>query len=165
MTLLTTSRRGLLLLGAALTLSACASTMPALAPAAAAPTPETLTDDQIMSAVNAVRKANGATPRSYSPLLENAARSRARLMAQRDTLSHDLGVTLRERVTAAGYIGAVGGEPGPWPHLARSGPPRLDELRRPSRHPAQPQIHRIRPCRHPHLSRPPLLGPDRRRQF
>ena len=29
-------------------------------------------------------------------------------MAQKNTLSHDLGVTLRERVTAAGYLGAVG---------------------------------------------------------
>ena len=108
MTLLTTSRRGVLMLGAALTLSACASTMPALAPAVATPTPETLTDVQIMTAVNAVRKANGAAPWSYSQRLEDAARSQARLMAQRDTLSHDLGVTLRERVTAAGYIGAVG---------------------------------------------------------
>lgn len=106
--MLTTTRRGLLMLGAAMTLSACASTMPALAPAAVAPTPETLTPEQISAAVNAVRRANGAPPWSYSPLLENAARSQARLMAQRDMLSHDLGVTLRERVTAAGYIGAVG---------------------------------------------------------
>jgi uncharacterized protein YkwD len=29
-------------------------------------------------------------------------------MANRDKLSHDLGVTLRERVTKAGYEGAVG---------------------------------------------------------
>ena len=29
-------------------------------------------------------------------------------MAQKDTMSHDLGVTLRERVRAAGYLGAVG---------------------------------------------------------
>lgn len=29
-------------------------------------------------------------------------------MAQKNTLSHDLGVTLRQRVTTAGYQGAVG---------------------------------------------------------
>ena len=29
-------------------------------------------------------------------------------MASKNKMSHDLGVTLRERVTAAGYIGAVG---------------------------------------------------------
>ena len=29
-------------------------------------------------------------------------------MASKDQLSHDLGVTLRQRVTAAGYDGAVG---------------------------------------------------------
>jgi len=105
--MLSLTRRGFLILGAATTLSACAATMPALAPAAGN-TPETLTDAQILAAINTVRGANGAPPWSYSQQLEEAARSQARLMAARNTLSHDLGVTLRERVTAAGYAGAVG---------------------------------------------------------
>ena len=67
-----------------------------------------MTDDEILAAINAVRKANGAPPWTYNVRLEDAARAQARLMAQKNTLSHDLGVTLRERVTAAGYLGAVG---------------------------------------------------------
>ena len=104
MTLLT--RRSVLLLGAAGALAACSSTIPVLPKSAS--TPETLTDTEILLAINAVRAANGAAPWTYNVLLENAARSQARLMASKDTMSHNLGVTLRERVTAAGYIGAVG---------------------------------------------------------
>ena len=104
MTLLT--RRSVLLLGAAGALAACSSTIPVLPKSAS--TPETLTDTEILLAINAVRTANGAAPWTYNVLLENAARSQARLMASKDTMSHNLGVTLRERVTAAGYIGAVG---------------------------------------------------------
>ncbi|MCR6670431.1 CAP domain-containing protein [Devosia ginsengisoli] len=103
----TTTRRGFLVLTAATGLAACSTTIPML-PKAAASTPETLTDDEILAAINAVRKANGAPPWAYNTRLEDAARSQARLMAQKNTLSHDLGVTLRQRVTAAGYIGAVG---------------------------------------------------------
>ncbi|MCS6762110.1 MAG: CAP domain-containing protein [Candidatus Devosia symbiotica] len=99
-------RRSLLVLGAAGLLSACSAIIPVLPKSAS--TPETLSDAEILSAINAVRKANGAPPWTYNVQLENAARSQARLMARKDTLSHDLGVTLRERVTAAGYIGAVG---------------------------------------------------------
>jgi len=55
-----------------------------------------------------VRKSNGRPPLAYNPRLEAAARSQARLMSDKDQLSHDLGVTLRQRVTAAGYDGAVG---------------------------------------------------------
>ena len=104
--MLTTTRRGFIVLGAAAALAACSATVPVLP--AAGNTPETLTDGQILAAINAVRKANGAPAWSYSPQLENAARSQARLMAQKNTLSHDLGVKLRQRVTEAGYIGAVG---------------------------------------------------------
>lgn len=103
----TLTRRSLLLLGSASLLSACATTIPPL-PAATDNRPESLTREQILSAINAVRKANGAPPWTYNPQLEQAARSQARLMASKDKLSHDLGVTLRERVTAAGYLGAVG---------------------------------------------------------
>jgi uncharacterized protein YkwD len=100
------TRRSLLVLGAASALAACSATIPVLPKSAS--TPETLSDAEILLAINAVRAANGAAPWTYNVQLENAARSQARLMASKDTLSHDLGVTLRERVTKAGYIGAVG---------------------------------------------------------
>ena len=101
-----TTRRGFIMLSAAATLAACSTTIPMLPKGAS--TPEALTDEEILVAINAVRRANGAPPWTYNPRLEDAARSQARLMAQKNTLSHDLGVTLRERVTAAGYLGAVG---------------------------------------------------------
>ena len=104
--MLTTTRRGFIMLTAAAALAACSTTVPMLPKGAS--TPETLTDAEILAAINVVRRANGAPPWAYNPRLEDAARSQARLMAQRNTLSHDLGVTLRERVTAAGYLGAVG---------------------------------------------------------
>ena len=104
------NRRRFLVLGAAAAattvLAACSATMPVLPKPAS--TPETMSDAEILLAINAVRAANGAAAWTYNPRLEDAARSQARLMASKDTLSHDLGVTLRERVTAAGYIGAVG---------------------------------------------------------
>ena len=104
--MLSITRRGFITLSAAAALAACSTTIPMLPKGAS--TPETLTNDEILAAINAVRKANGAPPWTYNTRLEEAARSQARLMAQRNTLSHDLGVTLRERVTAAGYLGAVG---------------------------------------------------------
>ena len=100
------TRRAALLLAAVAALSACSTTMPVLPKVASSP--ETLSDEEILLAINAVRKANGAPAWTYNPLLENAARSQARLMASKDTLSHNLGVTLRQRVTEAGYLGAVG---------------------------------------------------------
>lgn len=102
-----TSRRAFLVLGAAGIVSACSATIPPL-PAATSNRPEDLSRDQILAAINATRKANGAPAWTYNPRLETAARSQARLMASKDTLSHDLGVTLRQRVTEAGYLGAVG---------------------------------------------------------
>ena len=100
------TRRSFLVLGAATALSAC-TTIPML-PAATNNAPDSLSRDQIVAAINAVRAANGAPAWSYNSQLEAAARSQARLCAAKNTLSHDLGVTLRQRVTAAGYIGAVG---------------------------------------------------------
>lgn len=100
------ARRSFLVLGAAAALAACSATIPVLPKSAS--TPETLTDAEILTAINAVRKANGAPPWTYNARLENAARAQARLMAQKNTLSHNLGVTLRQRVTTAGYLGAVG---------------------------------------------------------
>lgn len=104
--MLTTTRRAFIVLSAAAALAACSTTIPVLPKGAS--TPESLTDDEILTAINMVRAANGAPAWAYNPRLEDAARSQARLMAQNNTLSHDLGVTLRERVTAAGYLGAVG---------------------------------------------------------
>ena len=104
--MLTTTRRGFIVLSAAASLAACSTTIPMLPRGAS--TPETMSDAEILAAINAVRRANGAPPWTYNAHLEDAARSQARLMAQKNTLSHDLGVTLRERVTAAGYLGAVG---------------------------------------------------------
>jgi uncharacterized protein YkwD len=101
------TRRSFLVLSAATALSACATTIPML-PAAVNASPDALTREQIMVAINTVRAANGAPAWSYSPQLEDAARSQARLMASKNTMSHDLGVTLRQRVTTAGYMGAVG---------------------------------------------------------
>lgn len=103
------SRRAILGLGAASLLAACSSV--SVAPAPSRPVsdrPEDLTREDIVAAVNAVRRANGAGLWAYNPALEAAARSQARLMARQDTLSHDLGTTLRERVTEAGYLLAVG---------------------------------------------------------
>jgi uncharacterized protein YkwD len=105
--MLNRTRRSVLFLLSAAALSACASTVPVL-PRSAASTPEALTDAEILSAINAVRAANGSPPWTYNAALESAARSQASLMAQKNTMSHDLGVTLRQRVTAAGYLGAVG---------------------------------------------------------
>jgi len=104
--MLQTTRRGFLVLSAAAALAACSATVPVVPKGAS--TPEPLTDAEILAAINAVRRANGAPPWTYNKRLEAAARSQARLMAQKNTLSHDLGTTLRERVTAAGYQGAVG---------------------------------------------------------
>ena len=100
------TRRSFLVLTCAAALAACSTTIPVVPKGAS--TPESLTDGEILTAINAVRAANGAPAWSYNPRLEDAARSQASLMAQKNTLSHDLGVTLRQRVTAAGYLGAVG---------------------------------------------------------
>lgn len=101
------SRRAFLVVSATAVLAACSSTMPPL-PAKVSDRPEDLSREQIVAAINEVRRANGAGPWRYSPALENAARSQARLMARQDKLSHDLGVTLRQRVSEAGYVLAVG---------------------------------------------------------
>lgn len=100
------SRRHLFALGAAALLSGCSTAMlPAGAPSAPA---GPLSQSAILAAINSTRAQNGKPPLSYNVKLEAAARSQANLMAQKDTLSHNLGVTLRQRVTTAGYEGAVG---------------------------------------------------------
>jgi len=103
------SRRGLLVSGAAFLLSGCSTTLPGAGTGTGGPVklPQ-LTTASITAAINGVRRANGRKPLSYNVKLEQAARSQANLMASRDQLSHDLGVSLRQRVTNAGYDGAVG---------------------------------------------------------
>jgi uncharacterized protein YkwD len=101
------TRRAFIVLGTGASLSACASFGTVVPPGAT--TPQQLDPPTILAAVNAARRANGGhKPMSYNTQLEAAARSQATLMANKDTLAHDLGVTLRERVSAAGYVGAVG---------------------------------------------------------
>ena len=101
------SRRTFVVLGTAGLLAACTSTTQVARRAGPVQAPQ-LTTAQITAAINNVRRQNGRPPLTYSRQLEDAARSQARLMASRDQLSHDLGVSLRQRVTAAGYKGAVG---------------------------------------------------------
>lgn len=108
---MTLTRRAFLVFGAGASLSACASTGGLFGTnvPAGATTPQELTQSAILAAVNEARRINGGhRPMTYNLALEAAARSQANLMAQKDTLAHDLGVKLRERVTAAGYVGAVG---------------------------------------------------------
>lgn len=100
------TRRSLLLLGATGLLSACTATIPMMPSGDVAP--EALTQDQILATINAVRRANGRPAWSYNTALERAAQAQSDLMARRGEMSHDLGVTLRQRVTTAGYYGAVG---------------------------------------------------------
>jgi uncharacterized protein YkwD len=99
-------RRAFIVLGAASLLAACSSVNGP--PPGVATAPAQLTTEGIVSAINGVRKANGRPPLKYNYRLEAAARSQAQLMASKDQLSHNLGVTLRQRVREAGYEGAVG---------------------------------------------------------
>ena len=98
------TRRYFVAFGAAALLSGCTAAMVPSGSTA----PRELSQSAILAAINGTRAKNGKPPLKYNAKLESAARSQANLMAQKDTLSHDLGVTLRQRVTNAGYEGAVG---------------------------------------------------------
>lgn len=98
------SRRAFVVAGAVALLSGCTA---AIAPSGST-SPAQLSQSAILAAINRTRAQNGKPPLKYNARLEAAARSQANLMATKDQLSHDLGVTLRQRVTAAGYDGAVG---------------------------------------------------------
>jgi uncharacterized protein YkwD len=103
------SRRYALVLLAAGALSSCSSFGPSTVVPTGNTSPDALTTDAILSAINDARKTNGNhPPLRYDTQLESAARSQAQLMASKDEMSHNLGVTLRQRVTTAGYYGAVG---------------------------------------------------------
>lgn len=100
------SRRHFILFGSATLLAGCTAS---IAPSTSTPTaPNQLSQSAIIAAINGTRARNGKPPLHYNSRLEAAARSQANLMASKDQLSHNLGVTLRQRVSAAGYDGAVG---------------------------------------------------------
>lgn len=86
-----------------LALSACTGYLPE-----GRTTPDQLSRAIIVEKVNAVRLAYGRKPLKYDAGLAAAAQRQADLMAQKDQLSHDLGETLRARVSASGFKGAVG---------------------------------------------------------
>jgi uncharacterized protein YkwD len=100
------TRRGFLVAGAAALLSGCSSV--GTAPSAGGTAPAQLTTATITSAINGIRRKHNAGALSYSYTLERAARTHANLMASRNTISHTLGGSLRERVNAVDYYGAVG---------------------------------------------------------
>lgn len=97
------TRRSFIILGAASLTASCSSYVPSTTTG-----PGSLSVATITRAINEVRRQNGAKAIAYSATLANAARTQANLMATKDELSHNLGPTLRERVTAAGFKGAVG---------------------------------------------------------
>jgi len=106
---MTLSRRGFLVVGAAALLSACSPSVGVkVAPADDGITPAELNPSVIANAVNGTRRKYSAQGLSYSRTLERAARNMANLMAERNQISHTLGGTLRERVRAVDYRGAVG---------------------------------------------------------
>ena len=101
------TRRAFIIVGGGACLSACASFGTNVPSGNTAP--QQLNQATILAAINEARRLNGGhKPLAYNTALEAAARSQANLMASKDQLAHNLGVTLRERVTAAGYEGAVG---------------------------------------------------------
>ena len=97
------SKRNFLILGLSGALSACSQYLPE-----GSTDPEFLTRDIIMGKINGTRVANGLKPLAYNPVLASVAKTQVNLMAERDEISHEMGGTLRERVSAVGYRGAVG---------------------------------------------------------
>lgn len=98
------TRRTFLVLGTAAALSGCTA---GVAPPGST-SPAQLSTETIIAKINETRSSFGKRPLTYNKRLEAAARTHAQLMASRNTLSHTIGGTLRERVTVAGYTGAVG---------------------------------------------------------
>ena len=103
------TRRAFIVLGASASLSACASVGVATNVPSGETTPQQLTQAAILQAINEARRINGGhKPLTYNLQLEAAARFQASLMAQKDTLAHDVGYTLRQRTDQQNYRGAVG---------------------------------------------------------
>jgi len=101
------TRRAFVASAAALALAGCSGVTKTQIPTGATG-PGQLTTDIITSEINATRKRFGSPPLKYNFQLEKAARTHTRLMASKDTMSHTLGGSLRDRTLAAGYYGAVG---------------------------------------------------------
>ena len=99
---LTSRRRILLGLAAISLLAGCSSFVPE-----GATTPVGISRDAVLKKINEVRVANGVKPLHYDTRLEVAARRQAELMAQKDSIAHELGEPLRQRVYNAGYHEAV----------------------------------------------------------
>lgn len=99
------SRRAFVMGSLALGLSACTAYAPTTTTSYVSASPQ-----QMLSEINDIRRANGRSALTFSTTLANAARNQARMMAERDELSHNFGpgFSLRERVRAVGYVGAVG---------------------------------------------------------
>jgi len=103
------TRRAFIVLGASASLSACASVGVTTNVPSGDTTPQQLTQAAILQAINEARRINGGhKPLTYNLQLEAAARFQASLMAQKDTLAHDVGYTLRQRTDQQNYRGAVG---------------------------------------------------------
>jgi uncharacterized protein YkwD len=103
------TRRGLILAGAAFMLAACGPEIRTVSRSGPVVVPD-LTPEQMVDAINAVRKRHGSRALEYDPTLARVALAQARAVAAHDKLSHDFGAggTLRERATAAGYRGPIG---------------------------------------------------------
>lgn len=102
------ARRSFLILGGTAVLLGGCSAMGKLAGPAGSTPPGRLSAATISTIVNATRKSFGAPVLAYNNALEQAARTQAGLMASNNTMSHTLGGTLRERVSAVNYHDAVG---------------------------------------------------------
>ena len=104
------TRRGFIVLGAATMLSACGEIGTTGTATTSAPIAVNVTPEEMVAAINEVRKQNGAKPLVYSTVLADMAAGQARAMVSRDQMSHDFGpgLDLRDRATAAGYHGPIG---------------------------------------------------------
>jgi len=98
------TRRAFLVLGTAAVLAGCSATVRP----SGTTSPAQLSTETILAKINSTRRTYGREPLMYNAKLARAARTHANLMASRNNLSHTVGGTLRERVTVAGYVGAVG---------------------------------------------------------
>ena len=103
--MLNLTRRGFIVSGAALGLSACGPQVATTVTPAVNVTPA-----EMVMEINAVRKQNGSKPLVYSPVLARVAGDQARAMVSHDELSHNFGPgqDLRDRATMVGYHGPIG---------------------------------------------------------
>lgn len=102
------ARRSFLVVGAGAAvagLAGCAQYAPTTSTPALAATPQ-----DMLAAINQIRKQNTSSQLVYSSMLAQVALNQARLMVKHDQLSHNFGpgLNLRERATAVGYHGPIG---------------------------------------------------------